>query len=141
MRMTTATPWALLYNTDDQSYLPVYPGAQLHRCSLMLCSQHVPLFLHGLESHAFDMGISQRDAVNPNGHWHEKPGWEWGDSWVTAHVPPFWHRGTGPVWQGFFHWQYGPTNSPVQLKHKKKKNGKTLKKQCKKKNRMEVIEV
>lgn len=56
--------------------VPVNPGAQLHLCSLMSCSQHVPPFWQGLESHAFDMGISHRDAVNPNGHWHEKPGCE-----------------------------------------------------------------
>lgn len=69
--------------------IPVNPGAQLHRCSLMLCSQHVPPFWHGFESQAFEMGISHRDAVNPNGHWHENPGGECGDTCVTAQVPAF----------------------------------------------------
>jgi hypothetical protein len=113
---TIAYVYAIIAVFLSREQVPVNPGAQLQRCSLMLCSQHVPPFWHGFASHAFDMGISHRDAVNPSGQWHEKPGWECGDCSVTAQVPPFWHLGTGPVWHGFFHWQYGPTNNPVQLR-------------------------
>lgn len=49
------------------------------------------------------------------GQVHQKVGLDVGED-RTLQEPPFWHRGPGPVWQGFMYWQYSPTYIAVQLK-------------------------
>lgn len=75
---------------------------------------------HGLESHEFAIGISHKDALNPNGQEHVKLGDDAPGDTRTWQEPPFWHLGPGPVSHGFKCWQYSPTYFDVQLKQKQK---------------------